>query len=234
MQTGTIPPQLRCDKGAVPLSHSMRAPALSGGIRLASVYLRGLRAPVWISITLNGGIARARLRTRSGTSPRRVTCRATKDETGNDAVEMDAASDPVEPLTFEQAWAQAEADEAKADATATLGEPADMSISPAKTRNRATPSTPAVRHLSAFSTCPRKAPRRLRPRIAPTWLVRKTRAAVLRSAPSSSPSWPALSPARQSAASGVMSSGSAKTPPRSRCRRAIAQPHALGACVGRG
>ena len=45
-------------------------------------------------------------------------------ETGNDA---------AEPLTFEQAWAQAEADEAKADATATLGEPADMSISPAKT-----------------------------------------------------------------------------------------------------
>lgn len=45
----------------------------------------------------------------------------------------DAASGPAEPLTFEQAWAQAEADEAKADATATLGEPADMSISPAKT-----------------------------------------------------------------------------------------------------
>ena len=45
----------------------------------------------------------------------------------------DQDSDPAEPLTFEQAWAQAEADEAKADATATLGEPADMSISPAKT-----------------------------------------------------------------------------------------------------
>lgn len=45
----------------------------------------------------------------------------------------DAASDPAEPLTFEQAWAQAEADEAKADATATLSQPADMSISPAKT-----------------------------------------------------------------------------------------------------
>ena len=45
-------------------------------------------------------------------------------ETGNDA---------AEPLTFEQAWAQAEADEAKADATATLSQPADMSISPAKT-----------------------------------------------------------------------------------------------------
>ena len=56
-----------------------------------------------------------------------------EDETGNDAaVEPDAASDAAEPLTFEQAWAQAEADEAKADATATLGEPADMSISPAK------------------------------------------------------------------------------------------------------
>ena len=45
----------------------------------------------------------------------------------------DQDSDPAEPLTFEQAWAQAEADEAKADATATLDEPADMSISPAKT-----------------------------------------------------------------------------------------------------
>ena len=64
-------------------------------------------------------------------APRDVS--SDEDETGNDAVEMDAASDPVEPLTFEQAWAQAEADEAKADATATLGEPADMSISPAKT-----------------------------------------------------------------------------------------------------
>lgn len=45
----------------------------------------------------------------------------------------DQDSDAAEPLTFEKAWAQAEADEAKADATATLGEPADMSISPAKT-----------------------------------------------------------------------------------------------------
>ncbi len=50
-----------------------------------------------------------------------------------DSAAADQDSDPVEPLTFEQAWAQAEADEAKADATATLGEPADMSISPAKT-----------------------------------------------------------------------------------------------------
>lgn len=47
--------------------------------------------------------------------------------------EVETGSDAAEPLTFEQAWAQAEADEAKADATATLGEPADMSISPAKT-----------------------------------------------------------------------------------------------------
>ena len=47
------------------------------------------------------------------------------------AADQDSA--PAEPLTFEQVWAQAEADEAKADATATLGEPADMSISPAKT-----------------------------------------------------------------------------------------------------
>ena len=55
-------------------------------------------------------------------APRDVT--SDKAETGNDA---------AEPQTFEQAWAQAEADEAKADATATLDEPADMSISPAKT-----------------------------------------------------------------------------------------------------
>ena len=40
-----------------------------------------------------------------------------EDETGNDvAADSDAALDSVEPLTFEQAWAQAEADEAKADA----------------------------------------------------------------------------------------------------------------------
>ena len=52
---------------------------------------------------------------------------------GAEDVEPDSAPDPAEPLTFEQAWAQAEADEAKADATATLSEPADMSISPAKT-----------------------------------------------------------------------------------------------------
>lgn len=65
-------------------------------------------------------------------APRDVS--SDENETDNDAaVEPDAASGPAEPLTFEQAWAQAEADEAKADATATLGEPADMSISPAKT-----------------------------------------------------------------------------------------------------
>ena len=55
-------------------------------------------------------------------APRDVS--SNEAETGNDA---------AEPQTFEQAWAQAEADEAKADATATLDEPADMSISPAKT-----------------------------------------------------------------------------------------------------
>ena len=65
-------------------------------------------------------------------TPRDVS--SDEGETGNDvAADSDAALDPAEPLTFEQAWAQAEADEAKADATATLGEPADMSISPAKT-----------------------------------------------------------------------------------------------------
>ena len=61
-------------------------------------------------------------------APRDVS--SDEDETGNAAADSAAALDPVEPLTFEQAWAQAEADEAKADATATLGEPADMSISP--------------------------------------------------------------------------------------------------------
>ena len=49
-----------------------------------------------------------------------------------------------------------------------LGEPADMSISPAKTPQPRHTIDPAVRHLSAFSTCPRKAPRRLRHAIAPT------------------------------------------------------------------
>ena len=55
------------------------------------------------------------------------------DSDAGDALDSDADSDPAAPLPFEQAWAPAEADEAKADATATLGEPADMSISPAKT-----------------------------------------------------------------------------------------------------
>lgn len=56
------------------------------------------------------------------------------DVSGDDTDAVsDSDSDPAEPLTFEQAWAQAEADEAKADATATLSQPADMSISPAKT-----------------------------------------------------------------------------------------------------
>ena len=106
-------------------------------------------------------------------APRDVS--SDEDEAGNDAaVEPDAASDAAEPLTFEQDWAQAEADEAKADATATLGEPADMSISP----------------------CPRRVPKHPRPHVAPTWLARRTRAVALRSAPSSSPSWPALSHAR--------------------------------------
>ena len=107
-----------------------------------------------------------------------------EDETGNDvAADSDAALDPVEPLTFEQAWAQAEADEAKADATATLGEPADMSI-------------PTARHPSVFSTCPRRVPRRPRPHVAPICLARKMQDVALRLAPSLSPSWPALSHAR--------------------------------------
>lgn len=54
-------------------------------------------------------------------------------DTTAESAAADQDSDPAESLTFEQAWAQAEADEAKADATAALGEPADMSISPAKT-----------------------------------------------------------------------------------------------------
>ena len=165
-------------------------------------------------------------------APRDVS--SDEDETGNDAVEMDAASDPVEPLTFEQAWAQAEADEAKADATATLGEPADMSISPAKTPQPRHTIDPGSTASFSILDVPAQGAQRLRPRIAPTWLVRKTRAAVLRSAPSSSPSWPALSPARQSAASGVMSSAAPRRRQGRDVRRAIAQPHALGACVGRG
>ena len=56
------------------------------------------------------------------------------DVSGDDTDAVsDSDPDPAEPLTFEQAWAKPEAYEAKADATATLGEPADMSISPAKT-----------------------------------------------------------------------------------------------------
>ena len=117
-------------------------------------------------------------------APRDVS--SDEDETGNDAVEMDAASDPVEPLTFEQAWAQAEADEAKADATATLGEPADMSISPAKTPQPRHTIDPGSTASFSILDVPAQGAQRLRPRIAPTWLVRKTRAAVLRSAPSSS------------------------------------------------
>ena len=84
-------------------------------------------------------------------------------------------------------------------------------------RSRAITSTPAARHPSAYSTCPRMVLRRLRPRIAPTWLARKTWAAALRSVPSSSPSWPASSLARRSEMSGAMWSNSAKMPPRSRC-----------------
>ena len=49
------------------------------------------------------------------------------------AADSAAALDAGEPRTFQHAGAPPEADAAKADATATLGEPADMSISPAKT-----------------------------------------------------------------------------------------------------
>lgn len=66
-------------------------------------------------------------------APRDVSSdEADVDNDADDGI-ADLGSDSAEPLTFEQAWAQAEADEAKADATATLSEPADMSISPAKT-----------------------------------------------------------------------------------------------------
>ena len=84
-------------------------------------------------------------------------------------------------------------------------------------RGRVTLSTPIARHPSAFSTCPRRALRRPRPRIAPTWLARKMQDVVRRSAPSLSPLWPALSPARRSEMSGAMLNNSEKTPPRSRC-----------------
>ncbi len=99
-----------------------------------------------------------------------------EDETGNDAAETDAASDAAEPLTFEQAWAQAEADEAKADATATLGEPADMSISPAKTpqpRHNIDPGSTASFSILDVPAQGAQAPAPTR--IAPTWLARKTR-----------------------------------------------------------
>ncbi len=66
-------------------------------------------------------------------APRDVSSDEADAVAGAEDVEPDSAPDPAEPLTFEQAWAQAEADEAKADATATLSEQSDMSISPAKT-----------------------------------------------------------------------------------------------------
>lgn len=117
--------------------------------------------------------------------------------TGSDAaVEPEAASDAAEPLTFEQAWAQAEADEAKADATATLGEPADMSISPAKTpqpRHNIDPGSTASFSILDVPSQGAQAP-------APTHrpdLAREEDADVaLRLAPSLSPLWPALSHAR--------------------------------------
>ena len=165
-------------------------------------------------------------------APRDVS--SDEDETGNDAVEMDAASDPVEPLTFEQAWAQAEADEAKADATATLGEPADMSISPAKTPQPRHTIDPAVRHLSAFSTCPRKAPRRLRPRIAPTWPREEDAGRRSPLGPILIAFMAGVIACSAIAASGVMSSAAPRRRQGRDVRRAIAQPHALGACVGRG
>ena len=61
-------------------------------------------------------------------------------------------------LTFEQAWAQAEADEAKADATATLGEPADMSISPAKIPQPRHTIDPDSTASFSILDVPRKAP----------------------------------------------------------------------------
>ena len=128
-------------------------------------------------------------------APRDVS--SDEDETGSDAaVEPDAASDAAEPLTFEQAWAQAEADEAKADATATLGEPADMSISPAKTPQPRHTIDPDSTASFSILDVPSQVPRRLRPRIAPIWLARKMRDVALRLAPSLSPLWPALSHAR--------------------------------------
>lgn len=96
-------------------------------------------------------------------APRDVS--SDEDETGNDAaVEPDAA----EPLTFEQAWARAEADEAKADATATLGEPADMSISPAKTPQPRHNIDPGSTASFSILDVPAQGAQHPRPRIAPT------------------------------------------------------------------
>ena len=54
-------------------------------------------------------------------------------DTTAESAAADQDSDPAAPLTFEQAWdPRPRPTTAKADATATLGEPADMSISPAQ------------------------------------------------------------------------------------------------------
>ena len=148
-------------------------------------------------------------------------------ETGNDAVE-------TEPLTFEQAWAQAEADEAKADATATLGEPADMSISPAKTpqpRHTIDPGSTASFSILDVPAQGAQAP-------APTHrpdLAREEDAG--RRSPLGHPQ--RLQGRRYRLLGNRQHLGSCRAAaPRRRqgrdVRRAIAQPHALGACDGRG
>ena len=159
MQTGTIPPQLRCDKGAVPLSHSVRAPAPSAGIRLTSVYLRGLRAPRMDIDNFEWWYSEGEAPDEEWDEPASRDVSSDEDETGNDAaVEPDAASDAAEPLTFEQAWAQAEPMRLRP-----MPRPHSVSrrTCPSRrqrSRSRVTPSTPTARHPSAFSTCPRKAP----------------------------------------------------------------------------
>ena len=146
-------------------------------------------------------------------------------ETGNDAVETDAASDLAEPLTFEQAWAQAEADEAKADATATLGEPADMSISPAKTPQPRHTIDPGSTASFSILDVPAQGAQAPAPTHRPPFSAR--------------PHPHRLHGRRYRLLGNRQHLGSCRAAaPRRRqgrdVRRAIAQPHALGACVGRG
>lgn len=160
------------------------------------------------------------------------------DVSGDDTDAVsDSDSDPAEPLTFEQAWAQAEADEAKADATATLGEPADMSISPAKTpqpRHTIDPDSTASFSILDVPAQGAQAP-------APTHRPNLSREEDAgRRSPLATRSHPHRLYGRCHRLLGNRQRLEPCGTTARRCRqgrdvcRAIAQPHALGACVGRG